>query len=49
MSNSQNPVPNTEDEGESNLTAVYAGAKRRIAALEQQLQNLKDAGVKRKS
>lgn len=30
------------------LRATYAGAKRRIAALEQQLQTLLDAGSKRK-
>lgn len=31
------------------VVSAYAGAKRRIAALEQQLQNLQEAGVKRKS
>lgn len=39
------PPDNTEDE----LRATYAGAKRRIAALEQQLQTLLEAGSKRKS
>jgi hypothetical protein len=34
--------------GEDNMRATYAGAKRRIAALEEQLQNLRDAGSKRK-
>ena len=32
--------------GEAGLIVVYAGAKRWIAALEQQLQNLKDASAK---
>jgi hypothetical protein len=44
---SQSTQLNSEDE-ESNLVAVYAGAKCQIAALEQQLQNLKDAGTKHK-
>ena len=39
--------PHSEDEGEPNLLAVYAGAKYQIAVLEQQL-HLKDAGAKRK-
>jgi hypothetical protein len=40
--NSPDNVQSTE------LQATYAGAKRKIAALEQQLQNLKEAGAKRK-
>lgn len=35
--------------GEDSLHTSYAGAKRRIAALELQLQSLQDAGTKRKS
>jgi hypothetical protein len=31
------------------IVAIYAGAKRRIAALEQQLQNLQEAGTRQKS
>jgi phage-related minor tail protein len=46
--NSQNSTTNQQD-GEDHIRATYAGAKRRIAALEEQLQNLRDAGVKRKS
>jgi hypothetical protein len=38
-----------DGEEDTDIHAVYAGAKRRIAALEQQLQNIKDAGPKRKS
>jgi hypothetical protein len=34
---------------DDNLRTTYAGAKRRIAALEEQLQNMKDAGSKCKS
>jgi hypothetical protein len=37
------------DLDEHPLVNAYAGAKRRIAALEQQIQNLQEAGVKRKS
>lgn len=37
--------PQTED----SLRATYAGAKRRIAVLEQQLQVLHEAGTKRKA
>ena len=36
-------------EHEEDIRATYAGAKRRIAALQQQLQEFKDVGVKRKS
>jgi hypothetical protein len=43
----QSSTPNQAD-CEDGIRATYAGAKRRIAALEQQLQNLKDAGSKRK-
>lgn len=32
-----------------NTAATYAGAKRTIAALQQEVQNLKEAGPKRKS
>jgi hypothetical protein len=47
------PSPQTSsceghDDVNDPLLASYAGAKRRIAALEQQLQNLRDAGAKRK-
>lgn len=34
---------------EDGLRATYSGAKRRIAALEQQLEDLRSAGAKRKS
>jgi hypothetical protein len=44
---SQPPAPNL-DEGEE-LRATYAGAKRRIAALELQLENFLQAGSKGKS
>lgn len=39
----------SSDNTGNELRATYAGAKRRIAALEQQLQGLLDAGNKRKS
>lgn len=39
---------NTND-NESNIHATYAGAKRRIAALELQLEELRNTGTKRKS
>lgn len=39
------PDPETEP---NTLQATYAGAKRRIAALEQQLVNLQEAGSQRK-
>lgn len=39
----------SNDVQSTGLQATYAGAKRKIAALEQQLQNLKEAGMKRKS
>lgn len=45
MAISVQPLDNAEDE----LRVTYAGAKRRIAALEQQLQTLLEAGTKRKS
>jgi hypothetical protein len=48
LMNSQNSASNQED-GEDPIRATYAGAKCRIAALEEQLQNLWDAGAKRKS
>jgi hypothetical protein len=37
-----------EEDRDIDIRAVYAGAKRRIAALEQQLQNIKDAVPKRR-
>lgn len=37
--------PNLEDD----LPATYAGAKRRIAALEQQIKTLQEAGSKKKT
>lgn len=43
----QNPV--NEDDAPDSLRATYAGAKRRIATLEEQLKNLQEAGTKRKS
>jgi hypothetical protein len=39
--------PNSDEE--ESLRATYAGAKRRIAALEQQLQALQDVGKRQKS
>jgi hypothetical protein len=39
----------TEESEESVLRVTYAGAKRRIAALEQQLVALQEVGTKRKS
>lgn len=45
LSNPTNPAEETS----TTLQATYAGAKRRIAALEQQVQNLQEAGSKRKS
>jgi hypothetical protein len=38
-----------QQDNEGDMRATYAGAKRRIAALEQQLENLWDTGAKRKS
>jgi hypothetical protein len=38
-----------EDLQEEQIAATYAGAKRRIAALEQQLRALQEGGPKRKS
>ena len=45
------PDTGTEDtlQTEDSFRATYAGAKRRIAVLEQQLQALHEAGTKRKS
>jgi hypothetical protein len=40
---------NHSSETEESLRTTYAGAKRRIAVLEQQLQTLQEAGTKRKS
>jgi hypothetical protein len=45
MASSTHPgQPDNED-----ILATYAGAKRRIAALEQQLESLQDTSAKRKS
>lgn len=38
-----------QPDGDEELRATYAGAKRRIAALELQLQNYLEAGDKRRS
>lgn len=43
------PAGQTPGSNEDELQATYAGAKRRIAALELQIQNYADAGNKRKS
>lgn len=37
------------DDNSDSLRATYAGAKRRIANLEQQLKTIQEAGAKRKS
>lgn len=37
------------DSADESLRATYSGAKRRIAALEQQLEDLRNAGSKHKS
>jgi len=42
LNTSENPL-------EDDFRAIYSGAKRRIAALEQELVNLQNAGAKRKS
>jgi predicted nucleic acid-binding Zn-ribbon protein len=39
----------TDQHEEEDLRATYSGAKRRIAALEEQLEDLRNAGTKRKS
>lgn len=44
----QNSTPDQAN-NENDMRATYVGAKRRIATLEEQLQNLRDAGSKRKS
>jgi len=44
MASSANHQPGDED-----IHATYAGAKRRIAVLEQQLESLQDTSAKRKS
>lgn len=46
---SQEQSPPNEDETSNSLQATYAGAKRRIATLEQQLKTLQEAGTKPKS
>jgi hypothetical protein len=38
-----------QQDNEGDMHATYAGAKRQIAALEQQLKNLQDTGAKCKS
>jgi hypothetical protein len=43
------PSQSTEPDNEDDARATYAGAKRRIAALEQQLQDLRNAGGKRRA
>jgi hypothetical protein len=43
------PALTLENALEDDLRAIYSGAKRRIAALEQELENLQNAGAKRKS
>lgn len=45
---SANDDPSADGE-EINLRATYAGAKRRIAALEEQLKALQEVGTKKKS
>jgi len=45
----QCPSPTPEDLQDEQIAATYAGAKRRIAALEQQLRTLQEGGPKRKS
>lgn len=50
MSTQDQPPANTDiNEDDVLLRTTYAGAKRRIAALEQQLKTLQEAGTKRKS
>lgn len=48
MSSLSNPM-NSAEEPSTALQATYAGAKRKILALEMQVQNLQEAGSKRKS
>ena len=47
IADSTNHGPDTE--AEESLRITYAGAKRRIALLEQQLSTLQEAGTQRKS
>lgn len=47
MGSLSNATHQTE-ESNATLQATYAGAKRKIAALELQLQNVQEAGRKRK-
>lgn len=50
MSTQGQPSANADVDGDDSLLqATYAGAKRRIATLEQQLKTLQEAGTKRKS
>lgn len=41
-------TPTSADEDDDSITAIHAGAKRRIAFLEDQLSALKESVVKRK-
>lgn len=41
-------APASGDEDDDSITAIHASAKRRIASLEDQLSNLKEAVTKRK-
>lgn len=45
----QTPLNGSANEEHASLRVTYAGAKRRIAALEQQLKTLQEIGTKRKS
>lgn len=48
MSAQDESSANADIDEENRLRATYAGAKRRIATLEQQLKTLQEAGTKRK-
>lgn len=47
-SHTDNMPPASREEDDDSITENYAGAKRRIASLEDQLSNLKEAVIKRK-
>lgn len=50
MSQQAIPGPQSQhNEDYSDAQAIYAGAKRRIAALEQQLEDIKNTGPRRRS
>lgn len=49
MSSDNQGDPALTEGDDTSIKAVYAGAKRRIATLEQQIQNLQEAGTKKKS